>query len=575
MAQVEAGLGSALEVLARRVQELEERVASLEGRTHRTAAAESPKTGALPGELAHAAAHWQGLPTAEVSGGIFSTLGKAVLGMAGAFLLRAIAESGSVPQLPVLVVGIVYAILWMVWAARIHRRDEFASLTYAVTSALILSPMLSECTLRFRALSAAMAAVVLVAFVLAALALAWRQQLLFIPVVATLVSVITALVLLFGTRDLAPITTALLAIALTTEAAVCVGHRLSLRALPALAADLALWLLIYVMTSPEGVPQGYHAVSAAAIAALSLGLLAVYGSSIAVRGFASRRPITVFDIIQIAIAAALAVFGTVRASHSAAAALGVVFLLLAAGGYWGALFRFTDQSYARNRRISATWAAALLLAGSCLLFSVQLRIAILCVAAAAAAFIYTRTEKFTLGLHASAYLAAATAFSPLPAYAADALAGAVPAAPHWSIWAVAACAALCYMIGSRGAKDRGARRLLWVLPPALASFAAAALLVAALAALFAPHVELSASRLSVIRTSVICALALLLGLFASRWKRAELGWLAYAAVAFGSLKLVVEDLRIGNAGTLVFSLLFYGLILILLPRFLRRLRTEP
>ena len=71
-----------------------------------------------------------------------------------------------------------------------------------------------------------------------------------------------------------------------------------------------------------------------------------------------------------------------------------------------------------------------------------------------------------------------------------------------------------------------------------------------------------------------CALALALGFLGSRWKRVELGWVAYAAVAFGTLKLLFEDLRFGNAASLVVSLLFYGLILILLPRLTRRRRTE-
>jgi hypothetical protein len=37
-----------------------------------------------------------------------------------------------------------------------------------------------------------------------------------------------------------------------------------------------------------------------------------------------------------------------------------------------------------------------------------------------------------------------------------------------------------------------------------------------------------------------------------------------------SLKLLFEDLRFGDAASLVVSLLFYGLILILLPRLTRR-----
>ena len=67
--------------------------------------------------------------------------------------------------------------------------------------------------------------------------------------------------------------------------------------------------------------------------------------------------------------------------------------------------------------------------------------------------------------------------------------------------------------------------------------------------------------------------ALGLGFVGSRWKRVELGWAAYTAVGFGALKLLFEDLRFGNAASLVISLLFYGLILILLPRLTHRSRS--
>src|ERR1017187_9854444 len=56
------------------------------------------------------------------------------------------------------------------------------------------------------------------------------------------------------------------------------------------------------------------------------------------------------------------------------------------------------------------------------------------------------------------------------------------------------------------------------------------------------RVELAASRLSVVRTIVDCAVALALGYMGSRWGRVELGWVAYAAVGFGTLKLLFEDL---------------------------------
>jgi hypothetical protein len=175
---------------------------------------------------------------------------------------------------------------------------------------------------------------------------------------------------------------------------------------------------------------------------------------------------------------------------------------------------------------------------------------------------------------------ASTRRSTRPQWAASALAGTVPSAPDWSIWIVTVSAALCYVVGSRPAqathaaqdqeKDQKKRRLLWVLPAVLVGFAGAALAVVAIVWLAVGRLELTPSRLAVIRTVVNCALALALGYLGSRWKRIELGWVAYTAVAFGTLKLLFEDLRFGNAASLVVSLLFYGLILILLPRLTRR-----
>jgi hypothetical protein len=506
---------------------------------------------------------------------VVTVLGKAVLGIAGAYLLRAIAESGTVPRLPVLLVAIVYAFIWMVWAVRTHASNRFASVTYAITSAMILSPLLWESTVRFQALAPAFTGVVLVAYVVLTLALAARRDMELVPWVATVASVLTAVGLLFATHDLVPLASALLAMALASEVSACMGHRLSQRVLPALAADFAIWQLVDVMTSSKVVPEGYHATAAGTITALCLALVAIYGGSIGVRGFVSRRAITYFDVGQGALAFGLATFGALRATQGAIApALGALFLVLAAVCYWGALSRFADETHTRNRRISATWAAALLVAGSWMLFPASLQVPFLCVAAVVAAFVYSSSAKFSLGLHASVFLAAAAAVSPMPAYVMNALAGSVPTAPAWSVWVVGIAAALCYAVGARRAEEQTKRRVLWVVPALLVGFAFAALAVAAIVGLAGGRVELAASRLSVVRTIVDCAVALALGYMGSRWGRVELGWVAYAAVGFGTLKLLVEDLRFGNASSLVLSLLFYGGVLILLPRMMQRGRKE-
>ena len=569
MAQVVEVVASDLERLNERLQELERRVSALEGQPEKS----SPSVD-YSLQRPRPPATWRGFPPAEVPGGAVPVLGKAVLGIAGAYLLRAIAESGAIPKLPILILAIVYAALWMVVAVRTRSANRFASITYGVTSALILSPLLWESTVRFQVLPPAFTAFVLVAFVVLALALSWQRNLQLIPWIATLSAITTALALIIATRELVPLTTALLAVALITEVAVCLDHRLSLRAISAIAADFSVWLLVYVLTSPDGVPEGYHASAPTTLTLLCLGLLAIYGGSVAIRTFARRHPITTLEIGQGIAAFVLALFGVIRATRNAAApALGALALLFAGACYWGALSRFTDEPFARNRRVSATYAAALTLAGSYLLLSPPLRVPFLSLAAVATAFLYARTGKLSLGLHASFYLAAAAIASSLPNWIASALARTVPAAPDASLWILATSAALCYALGSRQTQVAQAspkRRLLWALPAALVGFTAASLAIVAFVWLAASRFELTPSRLSVVRTIVNCALALSLGFLGSRWQHLELGWVAYAAVAFGTLKLLFEDLRFGNAASLVVSLLFYGLVLILLPRLMRR-----
>jgi len=572
MPQAVDSIASELQQLTEQVQNLERRIAALEGRSQESTS--SKAEGANPAlavpalQTPRAPATSRGFPPVETPAGAITVVGKAVLGIAGAYLLRAIAESGAIPKLPVLIAAMVYAGFWMVWAARIHAVSQISSAAYAITSALILSPLLWESTVRFQVLPPVFAAAVLVAFVVLGLALARRSNLQLIPWVATVAAVITALALIIGTHDFVPLTAALLAVSVATEAAACLGHRLSLRAVPAIAADLAVWLVIDLMTA-ERVPFDYRPIAPATIAGLCLALPAIYGGSIGVRCFALRRQITIFEIAQAVVAFSLASFGALRATHgSAAPGLGLLFLLLAAACYWGLQSRFAEAALTRTRLVCATWSAALLLAASSLLFSASVRVLFLCVAAVAAVVAHARTRQFSLGIHASFYLVAATAVSSLPLYVGNALAGTIPAAPDWDVWIVALAAALCYPIGARGAEDRTSR-LLWIVPAALVGFAAAALAVVAIVFLASGHFLLDAPQLSVIRTVVNCALALALVFLGSRLKHPELRWVAYAAVAFGTLKLLFEDLRFGNAASLVVSLLFYGLILILLPRLTR------
>ncbi len=566
MAQAIGGIASDVEQLNKRIGELERRVSTLEGQPEVKIPAAASEGVAQP--RPRPPETWRGFPAPNVPAGV-TVFGKAVLGIAGAYLLRAIAESGTLPRLPVLALAIVYASMWLVWAVRTHATNHFASVTYAITAALILSPLLWESTVRFQVLSPMFTAAVLVGFVVLALALAWRQNLQVIPWVAILAAVATALALIIETRELVPFTAELLAVALATEVVVCLGQRFSVRVVPAIAADFAVWLLIYVMTSPEGVPPEYRPASTASITLLCLSLLAIYGGSIGMRSFGLHHRMTIFDIVQGVAVFVLATSGTLRASLGSASALGVFFLLVTGLFYWGALSWFTAEEQNRNRRVCASYAVALLLAGSFLLFPANFQAAFLCLAAVTAALLYVRTGKLSLGIHVSLYLAAAALFSGLLGLAGNALAGTVPSSLDAGAWAVAVSAGLCYAMGWRASTDQWKPRLLWIVPCVLVAGVVAALAVMVSVRLGSASGMLNASRLSVVRTVVICSIALILAFGGSRLKRAELLWVAYVAIAFGTLKLLFEDLRFGDAASLVASLLFYGLILILIPRLTR------
>src|SRR3954454_16138395 len=145
-----------LELLCSRVDALERRVHDLEQAPPAVALSVSQAT---PVAAAPIAAH--DLLSGEQVSGAFLLLGKSMLGIAGAYLLRALAESGVLPRLLIAAVAIAYAVAWLVAATRTTEKVRFAAALYAGTSALILAPMLWKLTMRFHALAPAACAAVL------------------------------------------------------------------------------------------------------------------------------------------------------------------------------------------------------------------------------------------------------------------------------------------------------------------------------------------------------------------------------------------------------------------------------
>jgi hypothetical protein len=552
-------LPDTLERLADRVETLERRVIALEA-LERTPSAAMREPSAPPATEAG-----EGFSLAQ-AGGAFSVLGKSMLGIAGAYLLRAVAESSSLPRLAIAAVAIVYALLWLVAAARVHEEEWFASTIYAGTSALILAPMLWELTLRFKVLPAPGTASILGIFVIAATALAWKKDQTPVFWVANGTATAAALALAVATHELIPFVAALLLLAILSEYAAIRNHQRSVRSLAALAADAAIWALIFIYASPQSARMDYPALSAAGLILPGCLLFMIYGVSVAVRTTQLGQKISIFETGQAMVAFLLAASSVLYFEPaSGAIVLGVVCLLFSAACYAAAFILLRDKADGRNFRVFATWAAGLFLAGSLLCLPPFWLAVCLGLAAIAAAALSARIGGLTLRFHSLAFLVAAAIASGLLEYAFNALAGTPPATIGAGAGLVSACAVVCSALGKRGPQESWKQQLLDLATAALAVFALAALLVEGLLFLLAPHITPDAPHIAFIRTLILCALAFALAFSGSRWRRVELTRIAYATLALVAVKLLVEDLRHGQLEFIAASIFLFALTLIAVP----------
>ncbi len=531
-------LPGALEQLTARLETLELRVALLENSTT-VLSAPAAETSAT----ASAASPADGFSLAR-AGGVFSVLGIALLGIAGAYVLRAVAESTSLPRLAIAAVAIVYALLWLVASARLPAGAWFAGLVYAGTSALILAPMLWELTLRFNVLPAPASAGVLCVFVMAATALAWKRDRAPVFWVANLAAACSALALAIAAHDLAPFIAALLLMALICEVAAWRNHQRGLRLPVAAAADLAVWALIFIYSSPQSTRTDYPPMGTAGLLLPACILFLIYAASAGLRTTLLGHEISVFETGQTMIAFGLAAASVLYFEpRGGAIMLGAVCLLFSIACYAAVFALFDKSAEGRNYHVFATWAASLFLIGSLLCLPPFWLALVLSLAAIAATL---SPDHMTLKFHGLAFLLAAAITSGLLEYAIGALAGSQPTKLSVSVCLVSACALACYAAGRYGPQENWKRQLLHLVPAALAAFALTALLVDGALHLLALNTAPEAHHVAFIRTLILCAVSLALAFAGSRWRRSELTRIAYAALGVVAVKLLFEDLRLGH-----------------------------
>jgi hypothetical protein len=338
----------------------------------------------------------------------------------------------------------------------------------------------------------------------------------------------------------------------------------------ALAADLGVWALLYIYSSPQSTRADYPEIGVVALLAPGFALLLIFAASVTLKTALKGRKITAFETLQTVIAFLLAACGLLYFGPGASAiALGIFCMVLSAASY-AATFVFFDRiPERRNYQVFATWSAALFLAGSLLCLPPAWEAPCLGAAAIAATVAGARLNRLALEFHGMVYLIAAAVLSGLLNYVFSVLAGTLAGAPRWSIYLAFACAALCYAAAKPRLAETWKPQALRIVSASLSLGAAAALLVQCLMWLTALSVNPGAQHLAFIRTLAICVAAIALAFSGAHWRRAELTRIGYAALMLIAVKLVFEDLRLGHMELIAASIFLFAITLIAVPRIAR------
>jgi hypothetical protein len=539
--------------MERELRELSERVARLERNAGLFA------QGAV---APHAAGIPPGHPLTTMPN-LLPIAGRALVGLAGAYLLRALAESGVLPARLGTAAGVAYALFWLAWAGRRPPAERWKAAIDSLTALLILAPLLWEATTRFHLVAPAAAAGVLLIFAIFGLAISWRKGFSIVATFATVATIATGAALLLATHDVLPFTLLFLAVGATLEISACRGHVFRERWLAAAAADLAMLLAAWLVANPRGLPPDYAPIPGPWLRAAQLTLLAVYLSSIVFRTLWQRHSITTFETAQCAAAFAIGLGGGWRSEPIVAGAM----LICAAACYLVCFARpARERVCGRNFHTYSTFAILLMLAATWTLFSGALAAIWWFALAVASLWLGGRFTRATLQVHGAVYLLLGLAASGVL----QASAGLLLGSAAWPGGAIAAFSAgLASSAAAYALVLRYTARTVCTIAIAGACFWVNAATVAGLlTATYRAAFGLAASNAycATLRTAALGSLALFLAWAGSRWQRPELSLLVYPAMLLGVYRLLARDLGEGNKGTLFLSLLLLGTVLMALPR---------
>jgi hypothetical protein len=506
--------------------------------------------------------------------------GRSLIILGGAYLIRAITESRTLPAPAGVALGLVYAVLWILAAGRAAAKGHRGDATFhVVVAAVIAFPLIFEATVHFHYLAAESSAATLAFLSALSLVIAWRFNHQIMAWIITVASLITAVVLVANTGVVLSFLAFLLVLGLAT---LWLGYDRQwtlLRWPVAIVLDfVALGLVLRAIGPERQEPPGM-------VIGLLMALMGSYIASFAVRTLVRGRDVLPFEIFQTAATLFLGLGGSivvVRATHTAAEPLGVISLALGAGSY-AVAYAFIGRADGKSVNFYFYTALALVftLAGLQLLLADTPLILSFCALAVIVTLLGRRFNHPALLLHGFAYLLGAAWVSRLLNDAESSIVG--NAAAHiresgWIGWLVLVSSVGCALTLNRKRESQvvlmtrvarlGQVGLLMLLLGGTTIY-----LVVVLITNILGH-SLEQGGIATIRTVVLAFSAVALAASAHRWTIHEMGWLAWALLGGTGLKVLIEDLRFSGPSLLFLAFAAIGIAFILVPRLLSKPRPE-
>jgi hypothetical protein len=557
--------------LAESVQALERRLDALEQ-------ARPPPSAAPRRPAARDATAAQARADLAAASSAVTFVGRTLLVLAGAFVLRALTDRGTLAAPLGVGLGLAYAGTWVALADRAGTAGGKASAAFHGAAAVLIGfPLLYEATTRFALLPPWPSAALLTALTAVALGVAARRRLVALAWLVALAGMPVAGALGSATGRLAPFAIYLVLLGVGTLWLGYVRDWHALRWPTAVAADLAVAVVAFRAVSP-GAPEGPGTALVVQVA-----LLALYLGSIAARTLLLGRGVVPFEAVQTPAAIAAGLGGAALVAlrtGNGAAGFGAAGILFGVASY-AVAFAFVErrQQSRANFVFYTSVAIVFVLVGVELLLSGVARDVVWAALAVAASLAWRRTGRRTLAAHAAAYALAAAVTSGLLGHAVETIAS-PPEAP----WSAIGVGPILVLLGGGAAawltadpawRPGPEERLPRLLLVAAVAAGAAGALVGWLAPAVAgtPGAGADPGAVATARTVVLVGGSLALAWAGRHAAWVEAGWLAYPVLAGIGLKMLLEDLPRGRPVTYVLSFGLYGAALILFPR-LRRPRVS-